>query len=76
MLRSIESIQPSVAQLQSLTAWLLRHGRHVRSLRLHDLYVEGPDDLSSASALLNSARTACAAAGALQELQISGSQPI
>jgi len=48
----------------------------VRCLRLHDLYVEDPDDLNSAIIMLNSTLMACAAAGVLEQLELSGSQPI
>ena len=59
----------SSAKLGSLTAWLLRHARHVRDLHMNRL--NWTQDLVTTATLLTSALTACASAGVLEHLAVS-----
>ncbi len=69
MLRSIKCLQHKLPRLQSFAAWLLRHGRHVRSFDLscYPPSSETEPFLWEALACLG----ALAAAGSLQQLKLT-----
>ncbi|KAI7836518.1 hypothetical protein COHA_009619 [Chlorella ohadii] len=69
VLRSVSCCGPSLVQLQSLAAWLLRHGRHVRCLELacdpaEDVFAACHWELGACLGVL-------AAAGSMQQLKLA-----